>query len=1116
MLPGSNETITEQKDYDPYDRCGGLVIEEETKTTRTVQMTQITSSPAPASPVVIGRNLKTDKDIIITDTERTSGLHVLGGTGTGKSTLATRISLGDILNGHGLLFIDVEGDSIDDLLPHIPQERMDDVILLDLVELGERGRYIGINPLFGVKTSRDVDRYMQIFKSLWNIGPETPRLENTLRALLLTLAYCKLSISEIPALFRDAAFRGRCVASIPSSLATDWVRWYWQNDFNKLNAHLQTERSDTILNKVLQFLMTEAVSYPISQYTNTVDFRELMEQKKIILLRLSVQELGKDTVRFLGMFLMEALKAALFSRADVDKEERVFFSFIADEWQLYTTPDFEEILTRGRKYGIGAMVLNQTLAQLPRELKAITQQLNMHVTFRVGVDDAETRAPLYARDPQPEVRLENIRIISPTPVDTIIFHRPHVNMRVNTVLKPWRETVQVALGRINEGEIPESSTTTISRRGMTRTYTRPGRSWSNREDVAEAQKWLDKINDFLYQAMLRKNPCQLMPVDLLQWMAEEFEFPFFDLEQYKKWSFDEKRYEPRDYISPLLKNELTFVDTYNHLWMVEDKELSQAFLTYEYLVREDIRNKLMTEFYIALHDLEGQEINNYYLGHDTRDLPSPPPRYLRSNDSLIQIYSALHERGLVFFYSFDQTTLIWEFSRDMSHVFKYRLQAGQEGKFPLNRIEEEIERIILEQKPPFETFVRDYRSVMQALATDPVMDTSGVVEEKPSSQRSFADMEKEKAKELLGLPNGTAYLSIGSRGDRFKPRMETKVLPKTAAGKLAAHREQALRNAYQYTTTIENIEKQVQKRRNRQTVEVRTPVPTAKRRVYVSSSDGVLPALAFEEDYLMLLYHFHYLTLEQVCRLKQKQKPHEKTHEREKINALATEDKGFITKKPVTVATQAGRVPLVYSLSQKGIKHLEAAFGVSPGTRKGTFNEHTLLVNDALIACVLASKLEPCLHLVDLKHERTFEQQKIQLGDTHFLQPDGFLHFQLFPPFGVENESVGLFLEIDREKEGKAVIQDKLQKYITFASEVYKQQFGLDALTGAFCVPGGSIRNLLLWTEQAFQNDQEQAASFIFTDSDPATTNPLEWVTAPLWYQPFDTKPHALIERMLI
>src|SRR6266700_4346744 len=240
--------------------------------------------------IVLGENLDTHKDITISDTERTSGMYVIGGMGVGKSTLLTGVFLGDILNGHGGMFIDVDGDSINALLPRIPEERMQDVILLDP---GSDDRYVGINPLAGVQSSRDSDRVIQIFKRLWNIGPETPNLENTLRACLLTLWYNKKTIAEMHLLLRDEVFRQACIASLPSSISSEWVRWYWEQDFGKWYKHIQLERSDSTLNKILQLLMIENTAYVVSQSNTTLDFRKLMDEQKIILLRLSLKDLGE-------------------------------------------------------------------------------------------------------------------------------------------------------------------------------------------------------------------------------------------------------------------------------------------------------------------------------------------------------------------------------------------------------------------------------------------------------------------------------------------------------------------------------------------------------------------------------------------------------------------------------------------------------------------------------------------------------------------------------------------------------------------------------------------------------------------------------------------------------
>src|SRR5947199_2097027 len=109
--------------------------------------------------VVLGTNTKTEKNVTITDEERQSGLHALGATRTGKTTLLTGMFYQDIQNGHGGLFVDVDGDSIDELLPRIPQARFDsgDVILFDFAMLAKLGCYIGINPLSAIRKDADPD-----------------------------------------------------------------------------------------------------------------------------------------------------------------------------------------------------------------------------------------------------------------------------------------------------------------------------------------------------------------------------------------------------------------------------------------------------------------------------------------------------------------------------------------------------------------------------------------------------------------------------------------------------------------------------------------------------------------------------------------------------------------------------------------------------------------------------------------------------------------------------------------------------------------------------------------------------------------------------------------------
>ena len=76
--------------------------------------------------------------------QRTRHTHIIGASGTGKSTLLFNLIRQDILNGEGVAVLDPHGDLIDRILGIIPPERIDDVIL---VNPADESHSIGFNIL---------------------------------------------------------------------------------------------------------------------------------------------------------------------------------------------------------------------------------------------------------------------------------------------------------------------------------------------------------------------------------------------------------------------------------------------------------------------------------------------------------------------------------------------------------------------------------------------------------------------------------------------------------------------------------------------------------------------------------------------------------------------------------------------------------------------------------------------------------------------------------------------------------------------------------------------------------------------------------------------------------
>src|SRR5205823_3869006 len=96
------------------------------------------TSPCPSrlartDGLFLGNNLHAGKsvEVRLLPDERVRHCHIIGASGTGKSTLLFNLIRQDIENGEGLALLDPHGDLIDRILEVIPQNRVDDVILVD-------------------------------------------------------------------------------------------------------------------------------------------------------------------------------------------------------------------------------------------------------------------------------------------------------------------------------------------------------------------------------------------------------------------------------------------------------------------------------------------------------------------------------------------------------------------------------------------------------------------------------------------------------------------------------------------------------------------------------------------------------------------------------------------------------------------------------------------------------------------------------------------------------------------------------------------------------------------------------------------------------------------------
>ena len=321
----------------------------------------------------------------IKEKNRRGHMYVIGKTGTGKSTLIENMIVSDINDGNGVGLIDPHGDLAGDILNHVPEERVNDVIYFSPADIAYP---VAFNPLEAVPADYRglvVSGIISAFKKVWS-DSWGPRLEHILRHALLTLIERPGStFIDLPRLLTDKDFR----ASVLAGVTTQQVRQFWLTEFEKYPAYLKSEATAPILNKIGQFVASPLLRNIVGQRTNTLDFRKIMDERKILIANLAKGQIGEDNCSLLGAMIVTKLQLAALSRVDVEEKERTSFYLYVDEVHDFLTLAFADILSAARKYGLSLVMAHQYIEQLDQEIRsAIFGNVGTVISFRVGAEDA--------------------------------------------------------------------------------------------------------------------------------------------------------------------------------------------------------------------------------------------------------------------------------------------------------------------------------------------------------------------------------------------------------------------------------------------------------------------------------------------------------------------------------------------------------------------------------------------------------------------------------------------------------------------------------------------------------------------------------------------------------
>jgi len=202
----------------------------------------------------------------------------------------------------------------------------------------------------------------------------------------------------------------------------------------KQNPKLVTESISPIQNKIGPFETIKSVRNILCQKNSTINFRQAMDSKKIILVNLSKGLAGEDVLRLFGALIVSRMQSAVMSRANIPMDQRVPFYLYIDEFQNFTTDTFEEILSESRKYGLGLYLTNQLIGQLSEKLRdTVFGNVGTIVSYLVGPLDAAVLKDIFPPFTETDlISLPRFNIITSLMVDgssTKPFNAE--------IIKPW-------------------------------------------------------------------------------------------------------------------------------------------------------------------------------------------------------------------------------------------------------------------------------------------------------------------------------------------------------------------------------------------------------------------------------------------------------------------------------------------------------------------------------------------------------------------------------------------------------------------------------------------------------------------------------------------------------
>lgn len=340
-----------------------------------------------------GEELK--REVKVTQDDLYRGGLLVGAPGSGKSSELVNIICQQAKLGDSIIVFDPHGDLVDDVVKRIHSNRIKDVFVLDLAN---REYPFSANIFAGAAGGDEVAReeiknlVLEVFSDIWSSVEGGIWFHKFLRNVVgVMVERGDLVVKHIPQFLEDDDFREACLQGVKDRE----VLAFWKK-FRNWTQSRKEEETAPFLECVENLLDDKFTSGVLNQPGRCINFREAIEKRRIILVKLPINELAtKKAAKVVGTFLMVLVYFAIFSFGDLEKDKRPGVTFVVDEWYNFVLSGekFERLLRQARKYGMKLLLACQGLDQMDKgklkEVKAAALDANILMAFKVSKDSSE-------------------------------------------------------------------------------------------------------------------------------------------------------------------------------------------------------------------------------------------------------------------------------------------------------------------------------------------------------------------------------------------------------------------------------------------------------------------------------------------------------------------------------------------------------------------------------------------------------------------------------------------------------------------------------------------------------------------------------------------------------